>query len=141
MISTIIVHILKILMNNYTEYMQYFENYKWLLREIGSKEAEIRKISGQINSGIISRDSLDSEWKKSLTTEIDNLRSQLQAIEELIDSIPSTNSMLPCKIFLRLHYVLGFSMTETANEMNVSLSTLRRIKRRSFEYYAQFPPA
>lgn len=121
--------------------MHYFEKYTWLLREMNSKEAEIRKIGSQINSGITARDSVDLEWKKSLTTEISDLRSQLQAIEALIDSIPSTNSMIPCKIFLRLHYVLGCSMTETAVEMDVSLSTLRRIKRRSFEYYAQFPPA
>ncbi|MBQ9920546.1 MAG: hypothetical protein IJO52_00020 [Clostridia bacterium] len=118
----------------------YFSRYNWYLRALNTKKAERRKILADINSGLISRDTLDSDWQKSLESEIIDLKKRLHDIESTIEGIPETPNLLPCKLFMRLYFVLGMSMTETAEKMNVSLSTLRRIRDRAARHFDDFPP-
>ncbi|MBQ8250093.1 MAG: sigma-70 family RNA polymerase sigma factor [Clostridia bacterium] len=118
----------------------YFSRYNWYLRALNTKQAERRKILADINSGLISRDTLDSDWQKSLEVEIGELKKHMHDIESTIESIPETPNLLPCKLFMRLYFVLGMSMTETAEKMNVSLSTLRRIRDRAARHFDDFPP-
>ena len=118
----------------------FFERYTWYLRLLKAKESERRKIASDINSGLINRDAVDPDWEKSISAEIGRLRAKLRRVEEVIDMIPETPSLMPCKIYLRLHYIIGCTITETAMEMNVGLTTLRRIRNRCEEYFASLPP-
>lgn len=118
----------------------YFSRYAWYLRALNTKKAERRKILADIDSGLISRDTLDSDWQKSLEREIAELKARMHDIEFTVDSIPETPQLFPCKLFLRLYFILGMSMTETAEKMNVSISTLRRIRNTAARHFADFPP-
>ncbi len=110
------------------------------MRALNSKSAERRKILADINSGLISRDTLDEDWSASLESEISELKKKLHDIEFTVDSIPETPVLLPCKLFLRLHFICGMSMTDTAEKLNVSLTTLRRIRDRAARHFDNFPP-
>lgn len=117
----------------------YFARYGWYLRALNSKEAERRKIKADINSGLISRDTLEEDWAEKLREETAAIRRRLHAIEATVESMPETPTLLPCKLFLRLHFVVGMSMTETAEKINVSATTLRRIRDRAAAYFEKFP--
>jgi len=67
------------------------------------------------------------------------LKQRCHEIEAEIEKIPDTDQLLPCKLFLRLHFVFGLTMTETAEKMNVSETTLRRIRDRLIRYYDEYP--
>ena len=121
-------------MQNNADYQQTFENYRWKLFEIMAIEAELAAIRRQIDEGIASRDQYDPQWENELTAELETAKAQIKLVEDLIASIPDSPKMMPCKLFLRLHYLAGYNMTDTAVMMNVSLSTLRRIKERSIEF-------
>lgn len=118
------------------EPLSYFANYRWYLRALHSKRAEKAKIQTDISNGLISRDVLDPDWRQRYLCEIKYYKQKLREIEAVIDSIPETEQLLPCKIFLRLHYVMGMSLTEVGEKMNVSLSTVRRIKSRTEDYFS-----
>ncbi len=123
----------------YTEPLLYFAKYGWYLRALNSKKAERRKINADINSGLISRDTLDEDWSVRIDREIEDIRKNLHRIEATIEAMPETPSLLPCKLYLRLHFVVGMSMTETAEKLNVSATTLRRIRDRAADYFGKFP--
>lgn len=123
----------------YPEPLLYFAKYGWYLRALNSKKAERRKINADINSGLISRDTLDEDWNERINLEIENIRENLHRIESTIEGMPETPSLLPCKLYLRLHFVVGMSMTETAEKLNVSATTLRRIRDRAADYFGKFP--
>lgn len=118
----------------------FFSRYSWYLRALGTKKAERNKILADINSGLLSRDTLDTDWQRSLEKEIDSLRAKMKEIEYVVESLPETPQLFPCKLFLRLYFIVGLSMTETAAEMNVSMSTLRRIRDRAARHFDDFPP-
>lgn len=126
-------------MNNYTHYIQQFNNYQWLLRTLNTKNSEYRIISSHIAQGLASQDTLKPDWEDEINREISQLRDKLKQIEDIIISIPDTADLIPCKLFLRLYYIIGCSLTETASEMNISLSTLRRIRKRCANYFDDFP--
>ncbi len=113
----------------------YFARYRWYLRALDSKRAEKSKILADIRSGLVTRDVLDEDWEKRYDCDIKHYKRRLREIDAVIDSIPETAQLLPCKIFLRLHYVMGMSLTDTAEKMNISISTLRRIKSRTEDYF------
>ena len=121
-------------MQNNAEYQQIFENYRWKLFEIMAIEAELAANRRQIDEGIASRDQSDPQWESELVAELETAKAQVKLVEDLIASIPDSPKMMPCKLFLRLHYLARYNMTDTAAMMNVSLSTLRRIKQRSIEF-------
>ncbi len=125
---------------NYPTSLLFFSRYDWYMRALNSKSAERRKILADINSGLISRDTLDEDWSASLESEIAELKTKLHDIEFTVDSIPETPELLPCKLFLRLHFICGMSMTDTAEKLNVSLTTLRRIRDRAARHFDNFPP-
>ncbi len=112
-----------------------FENYRWRLRELQSLEAELKKVRIDINDGLPSRYTVDPECEARLKSEYSSKKSELIQIDKLIESIPETKRMLPCKLYLRLHYLSGYSLTDTAGEMGISLSTLRRIRKRCDDYF------
>lgn len=118
----------------------FFSRYAWYLRALGTKKAERHKILADINSGLLSRDTLDTDWQRSLEKEIESLRAKMKEIEYVVESLPETPQLFPCKLFLRLYFIVGLSMTETAEEMNVSMSTLRRIRDRAARHFDDFPP-
>ncbi len=125
---------------NYPNSLLFFSRYDWYLRALNTKSAERRKILSDINSGLISRDTLDEDWSRQLESEIEALKERLHSIEFAIDAIPETPELLPCKLFLRLHFVCGMSMTETAEKLNVSQTTLRRIRDRAAKHFEDYPP-
>ena len=118
-----------------TNYKQLFESYRWRLCELKSLEAQISKVRADNNNGVASLCSLDPESEKQLSQEYESQRAVLKRIDGIVDGIPETKQLLPCKLFLRLHYISGYTLTETAAEMGVSLSTLDRIRRRCVEYF------
>ena len=122
-----------------TDPLSYFAKYRWYLRALNAKKAEKAKILADINSGEISRDTLDRYWSEQIKCEINELRRKLSEIELTVDSIPETTELLPCKLFLRLYFILGMSMTDTAEKMNISISTARRIRERASEYFESYP--
>lgn len=122
-----------------TDPLSYFAKYRWYLRALNAKKAERAKILADINSGEISRDTLDKHWGEQIKDEMKNLRRKLSQIEQAVESIPETPELLPCKLFLRLYFILGMSMTDTAEKMNISISTARRIRERASEYFETFP--
>lgn len=125
---------------NYPNSLLYFSRYNWYLRALNTKTAERRKILADINSGLISRDTLDEDWNRQLEAELDALKKRLNSIEFTVNAIPETPELLPCKLFLRLHFICGMSMTETAEKLNVSQTTLRRIRDRAAKHFEDFPP-
>lgn len=123
-------------MHNYTDFERQIENYSWYLREIQAIEAEIAATRRQIDEGLISRDTYDPNWETQLFDELARAREKVKMTESIIDSIPETAKMLPCKLYLRLHMLAGYNLTDTAMQMGVSLSTLTRIRRRCADYFA-----
>ena len=119
--------------------LRYFERYRWYLQALNSKNAEFAKIKADISSGLISRDTYDENWQRKLRREIRILKRAINSIEFTINSIPETLDMLPCKLFLHLHYVVGLNMTETAEKLNVSESTVRRLRSRAEDYFKDIP--
>ena len=113
----------------------FFERYKWYLKALNSKKAEKSKIIRDIRNGLISRDILDDGWEERADKDIRRYKRRLRDIEATIESVPETAQLMPCKIFLRLHFVMGMSLTEVSEKMNVSLSTVRRIKSRTEDYF------
>lgn len=126
-------------MLHYTDSLAYFAKYQWILRMIEAKEAEKRQIRAKINAGFVTRDSLDENWESKLDASIEEEKKKLKEIEFVIASLPETNELLPCKLFLRLYYVAGCTLTETAQNMNVSETTLRRIRKRTSDYFEKYP--
>ncbi|HIX92868.1 MAG TPA: hypothetical protein H9681_08320 [Firmicutes bacterium] len=122
-------------MYNYSKYLSRFDNYRWQLRALSAKETEYRKINSDINSGVTARDVFDPDWKKTLQSEIEALKAELAKTEHLLTLFPDTSEYIQCRLFLRLHYIIGCSMTETASEMDVSLTTLRRIRDRCVDFF------
>ncbi len=117
----------------------YFARYRWYLKALNAKKAEYKKILADINSGEISRDTLDPFWKENIKNEVKYLRRKLKDIEFTVASLPDTPELMPCKLFLRLYYISGMSMTMTAEKMNVSISTARRIKERAAKHFDTTP--
>lgn len=111
-----------------------FENYRWLLRELNVLKAEIKKVQLDNHEGLASRSTIDPNCEDRLRAEYNAKKSSLVQIEQFLDRMPNTKPMLQCKLYLRLHYLAGYNLTETAMEMDVSLSTLNRIKQRCDEY-------
>ncbi len=126
--------------HNYADPLAYFERYKWYLRSLNAKDVERRRILNQIHEGLISRDTLDPNWQASLTAETEALKAKLSEIESTIDEMPDTPKLMPCKLFLRLRYIFGLSITETAEKLNVSETTLRRIRDTAIRYFEENPP-
>ena len=119
--------------------LSYFAKYRWYLRSLHSKKAERAKILADINEGNISRDILSPDWNERLLGEIRRLKRKLADIEFAVESIPETPELIPCKLFLRLHFISGMTLTQTADKMDVSLSTLRRIRDRASKYFDTYP--
>lgn len=115
--------------------LSFFANYRWYLRALNSKRAEKEKMQADAVNGLINRDILDPDWRLRYDCDIKHYKRRLREIEGVIDSIPETDRLLPCKIFLRLHFVMGMSLTEVSEKMNVSLSTVRRIRSRTEDYF------
>lgn len=113
----------------------YFARYRWYLKMLNAKRAEYSKILSDIHSGMISRDTLDPFWKERIKADMKYLRGKLRDIEFTADSLPDTPELMPCKLFIRLYFILGLSLSQTAEKMNVSLSTVRRVKERTAEYF------
>lgn len=122
-------------MNRPANYKQLFESYRWRLCELKSLEAQINKVRADNDNGVASLYTLDPESENRLEQEYEAQKTILKQIDGLVDSIPETKRLLPCKLYLRLHYISGYTLTETANEMGVSLSTLDRIRHRCSEYF------
>ena len=118
-----------------TKYKKLFESYRWRVCELKSLEAQINKVRVDNDNGVASLCSLDPESEMRLTQEYESQKAILKQIDGLVDGIPETKQLLPCKLFLRLHYVSGYTLTETAGEMGVSLSTLDRIRHRCIQYF------
>ena len=127
-------------MYHYANSLAYFSAYNWYLRSLNAKNAERRKIRADIREGLISRDMLDPDWEETMDAESAALRAQLDAIEATVESMPETARLLPCKLYLRLHFISGLSVTETAEKLNVSETTLRRIRNRAARYFDEHPP-
>ena len=119
--------------------LDYFKKYSWYLRALNTKIAENSKINSDISRGLLSRDTVDPEWQRSNKREIRRLKAKMQEIVYTINSIPDRFDLIPCKLFLRLHYVLGLNLTETAEKLNVSQSTVRRIRDRASRYFENYP--
>ena len=116
-----------------------FTNYRWLLSAIQVKDAERRRTHEQIRDGLLSRDLLDADWNTVITQEIDRLKERLRAIERAIDAMPETPELLPCKLFMRLYYLFGLSLSDTAMRMCISYSTARRLQKRCAAYFENHP--
>lgn len=121
-------------------YHQYFSKYRLYLLALNSKRTEKQRILADIKSGYAARDLIDDEWQDALSLEIGELKRRLENIEFTVDKIPDTPQLIPCKLFLRLHFIVGLNLTETAEKLNISLSTLRRIRERCELYFKEFPP-
>ena len=61
-------------------------------------------------------------------------------VAQAMEHMPETARLLPCKLYLRLHFISGLSVTETAEKLNVSETTLRRIRNRAARYFDEHPP-
>ncbi len=120
--------------------MQYFLQYRWLLRSLSAVSSEKRKVLADIHGGFTSRDILDEDWQEQFEQKEAAIRTRLRGIESAIETMPETERLLPCKIFMRLHYLAGYTLTDVAIQMDVSESTIRRLHRRAAEYFEQFPP-
>lgn len=119
--------------------LEYFERYRWYLQALNSKNAEYSKVMSDINSGKASRDIADSDWQRKLRREIRGLKRSMNSIEFTVSSIPESAELLPCKLFLHLHYIVGLNLTETAEKLSVSESTVRRIRDRTERYFESVP--
>lgn len=121
------------------EKLIYFEKYKWYALALNGKRAEYKKALSDTAAGIVGRDSYSESWQRRIRREIRELKRAMNAIEFTIASIPDTPELIPCKLYLNLHYVVGLNITETAEKLNVSESTVRRIRDRTERYFEDIP--
>ncbi len=122
-------------MCNYAEFERYIENYSWQLRQIQALEAELTATRRQIDEGMVSRDTYDPDWEEKILNELELVQKKVKHSEDIVNSIPETLEMLPCKLYLRLHMLAGYNLTDTAVQIGVSLSTLTRIRQRCAGYF------
>ena len=111
---------MKNILLEYSPIIRLLMSYQLLLRALANCETQYKMISRQIDEGSAAEDVVDPDWKNKISAEAKN--------------IPDSPELLQCKLFLRNHYILGMSLTNTAADMDVSISTIRRVKDRSFHY-------
>ena len=121
---------MKNILLEYSPIIRLLMSYQLLLRALANCETQYKIISRQIDEGSAAEDVVDPDWKNKISAEAKNIRDKLR----LVADIPDSPELLQCKLFLRNHYILGMSLTNTAADMDVSISTIRRVKDRSFHY-------
>ncbi len=115
-------------------YIELLKSYQWRLRELQTKKSEQTITQSKIDDYIASSELINENWDEKLSDDIAKLHHALVTIEHIVTSIPETSELLPCKIYLRMRYILGCTLTEIALEMGISISTLRRIRIKSERY-------
>lgn len=105
----------------------YLESYL-----IYSKMLDMRMCEEKISS------KEDDESKRAVAAyEIVCIKTRMREIEDFIESLNIENKWLLCKIFLKYHYVLGYTIEECSEKMYVSRSTAYRLKKRALRFAAE----
>ena len=125
---------MKNILLEYSPIIRLLMSYQWLLRALANCESQYKIISRHIDEGSAAEDVVDPDWKNKISAEAKNIRDKLRLAQQIVADIPDSPELLQCKLFLRNHYILGMSLTNTAADMDVSNSTIRRVKDRSFHY-------
>ena len=74
----------------------------------------------------------DAEKKRAaLAYEIVCIKTRMREIEDFIDGLQIDGKWFECKIILRYHYILGYTVEECAEKMYVSRSTAYRLKKKA----------
>ena len=108
--------------------LSYFENFGICLRLAEMKREELSAATRR----------RDIQKQLEIETELAFLERSMQKIERAIDCYTpqiasakySAAKQADDRIFLRYRYVLGLTMEETAEKMNISRDTAYRIRRR-----------
>lgn len=128
---------MKKILLEYSPIIRLLMSYQWLLRALANCETQYKTISRQIDEGIASEDVVEPEWRSKISTDAIIIRDKLRLAQQIVADIPNSPKLLPCKLFLMNHYILGMSLTRTAAEMGISVSTAHRIKDRCFHYFSE----
>lgn len=128
---------MKNILLEYSPIIRLLMSYQWLLRALANCETQYKTISRQIDEGIAAEDVAEPEWRAKIADKAKNIRAKLRLAQQIVADIPDSPELLPCKLFLKNHYILGLSLTHTAAEMGVSVSTVHRIKDRCFHYFSE----
>ena len=65
------------------------------------------------------------------------IKTRMKEIEDFIEGLNVESKWLECKIFLRYHYILGYTIEECSERMYVSRSTAYRLKKRALRLAAE----
>ena len=85
------------------------------------RQCEEKEISGD-----------DADVKKAaIAYEIVCIKARMREIEDFIENLSVESKLRECKIFLRYHYVLGYTVEECSEKMYVSRSTAYRLKKQA----------
>ncbi len=80
----------------------------------------------------------DEESRRAVAAyEIVCIKTRMREIEDFIESLDIENKWLLCKIFLKYHYILGYTIEECSEKMYVSRSTAYRLKKRALRFAAE----
>ena len=80
----------------------------------------------------------DEEKRRAAAAyEIVCIKTRMREIEEFIEKLKIDGKWLECKIFLKYHYIFGYTIEECSEKMYVSRSTAYRLKKRALKIAAE----
>lgn len=99
----------------------YLESYLIFSKMLDLRQCEEKEVSGD-----------EAETKKAaIAYEIVCIKTRMREIEDFIENLSTSTRWSECKIFLRYHYVLGYTVEECSEKMYVSRSTAYRLKKQA----------
>ena len=99
----------------------YLESYLIFSKMLDMRQYEEKEASGR-----------DAETRKAaIAYEIVCIKARMHEIEDFIENLSAEGRWSECKIFLRYHYVHGFTVEECSEKMYVSRSTAYRLKKQA----------
>ena len=99
----------------------YLESYLIFSKMLDMRSCEEKEVSGK-----------EADTRRAaIAYEIVCIKARMREIEDFIENLSTTTRWSECKIFLRYHYVLGFTVEECSEKMYVSRSTAYRLKKQA----------
>ena len=105
----------------------YLESYKMYAKMLEMRESEEKLYS------------LSNQDAKQAAAAYESvcIKTRMREIEDFIEGLDIESKWLECKIFLRYHYIHGYTIEECSEKMYVSRSTAYRLKKRALRFAAE----
>ena len=105
----------------------YLESYKMYAKMLEMREYEEKLFS------------LSNQEAKQAAAAYETvcLKTRMREIENFIEELNIDSKWLECKIFLKYHYIHGYTIEECSEKMYISRSTAYRLKKRALRFAAE----